>query len=144
VCCNGCDQSFERGFSVVLTARLDRPNARPAVKAFGETLPASGKEVTSPTIEIDAVDEVASALRRLAEMFARRIIRITDRPVAILIINPELAPDISLARVDAFCFREVTEIFGSQKSGNDCRRPAIFCRVVACSSDCPVCEILLP
>jgi hypothetical protein len=41
-------------------------------------------------------------LGRLAEVFGRRIIRIRDRTLAVLVVDGELAPDVPLANANAF------------------------------------------
>ncbi len=80
------------------------------------------EKVDCPTVEIDNIDEILVLPCRLAKMLARRVVRIGDRALTIAVIDRVLAPDISLANVDALHLREVTQVFSGEKSSNHALR----------------------
>ena len=87
--------------------------AAPAFAIDGSsTRDARAEEIDRPAVEVHAVDEVLLAAGRFAEVFAGRIVGITDRAFAVAVIDRILTPDIALADMNALIFREVAQVVG--------------------------------
>ena len=84
-----------------------------------------GKKVAGPAVEADAVDEVGWALRGFQVVLAAGVVGIADAAVAIAVVDAVLAPDLSLADVDAFFGGEVSLVLRVHEAGDEALR-AVF------------------
>lgn len=123
----GGHHGFESAFGAHVQQRFDGAHALPAAPAFAVHRARAGnagaEEIDRPAVEVDDVDEVIGASCWFTEVFARRIVGIADRTFAIAVVHGILAPDVALADVDVFLFREVAEVVGGEESGDDAFRP---------------------
>ena len=105
----GCKHLFCPQLSALAKNRLNRTDTLPAAATDSIDISGAGEsgvqEINGPAIEIDTIDQVLFTLGGFAEMFARRVIRIGYRALAVTVVDRILAPDIALANVNAFLSR---------------------------------------
>ena len=98
----------------VIGLGLNGANSHPVVAVFTHATQACRKEVHGPSIDIHHIHEVIAApglLSRFQKMLFGWIIGIDDATVAVLPINIELAPNLSLDGVNTLVFRQVFHAF---------------------------------
>src|SRR5215475_13900803 len=84
-----------------ISYRLDRAYAHPAVEASLKSLATGCKKIAGPAIQADAIDKIGGPLSWFQIMLTAGIVGITDAAVAIAVVDAVLAPDLSLAYMNA-------------------------------------------
>ena len=101
---------------------LDGADAHAAVESALKAFAARGEKVAGPAVEADAVDEILLALRGFEVVLAAGIVGIADAAVAIAVVDAVLAPDLSLANVDAFIGSEKALVLRIHETGDEALR----------------------
>ena len=121
----GVHHLFAAGLFSEIANGLDWADAEAAVEAAVEPLATGRKEVAGPAVEADAVDEVGGALRGFEVVLAAGVVGVTDAAVAVAVVDAVLAPDLSLADVNAFVVGEVALVLGVHKAGDEALRTVV-------------------
>ncbi len=101
---------------------LDGADAEAAVEAALKALSPRGEKVAGPAVEADAVDEVGGPLGGLQIVLAAGIVGVADAAVAIPVVDAVLAPDLSLADVDALFGCQVALVLGIHEASDEALR----------------------
>src|SRR5215475_12798512 len=84
-----------------ISHRLDRAYTHSAVEASLKSLATGCKKVAGPAVQADAIDKIGGPLSWFQIMLTAGIVGIADAAIAIAVVDSVLAPDLSLAYMNA-------------------------------------------